>query len=159
MAGDEEAAGFEHDFLVLEFGVEEEGHEGEGGVVVGAGFDVDAAVWLDVFEEEGDAFGGLGGGGCIRSTVGVHEEAGGHEAGEGDGFGIAPLAGFAVLLGFEEGQTALVGEGDFLFEGSVLGGDGGGLGVEAGGGCQRDEGSEGDEAAHGVVGELGFEPR
>lgn len=63
LAGDEEAAGFEHDFFILEFGVEEEGHEGEGGVVVGAGFDVDAAVGLGVFEQEGDAFGGLCGGG------------------------------------------------------------------------------------------------
>jgi hypothetical protein len=35
------------------------------------------------------------------------------------------------LLGFEEAEAALVGEGDFLFEGSVLSGDGGGLGVEA----------------------------
>lgn len=64
------------------------------------------------------------------------------------------------MLGFEEGQTALVGEGDFLFEGGVLGRDGGGLGVEAGGGNGDGAGGgEDEEEAHGVGGREGIKGR
>lgn len=122
---DEVAACLEHDLFVLGLVVEEQGGEGERGVVVAAGLDVDAAVGLGVADEE---FGGLldfSGDGIAGLAIGIEHEADDAEAGDGDGFGFAPLAGGFVLMCAEEVEAAFDAEAEFLFEGFVARGLGG----------------------------------
>lgn len=139
LAGYEVAAGLEHDLLVFGLVVQEQPSQGDGGVVSGAGLDGDGAVGLGVADEVAGGFFDLGWDGIARLAVGVEHERGHGQTGDGDRFGLAPLAGFRVLLGAEEIQTAFDAEAQLLPEGLVAWGLAGGL-TEGGSGYDEEKG-------------------
>jgi hypothetical protein len=138
LAGDEVAAGLEHDLLVFGLVVQEQPGQGDGGVVGGAGLDGDGAVGLGVADEVAGGFFDLGGHGVAGLAVGIEHECGHGQTGDGDRLGLAPLAGLLVLLGAEEIQAAFDAEAEFLFEGLMARSLAGGL-SEGGGGRENEE--------------------
>jgi predicted AlkP superfamily pyrophosphatase or phosphodiesterase len=115
LADDEATRGKQRWFAFLAWHQHERG-ERERGVVVGAGLHIDATVGLHILHEKGDALLDFGGQWITGLAFGSEQDAGDGERGEGHGLGIAPLAGFGVLLRLEEGESAIIGKADFLLQ-------------------------------------------